>query len=66
MIESAVYLTFLLVLSIFLGFEVISKVPSTLHTPLMSGSNAKVLTLSIIVVILMIRPQGLFASKVRR
>jgi NAD(P) transhydrogenase subunit alpha len=28
------------VLAIFIGFEVISKVPSTLHTPLMSGSNA--------------------------
>jgi urea transport system permease protein len=31
-----------------------------------SGSNAKVLTLSLIVIILMLRPQGLFASKVRR
>ncbi len=40
MTDTAVYLTFILVLSIFLGFEVISKVPSTLHTPLMSGSNA--------------------------
>ncbi|HUY55509.1 MAG TPA: NAD(P) transhydrogenase subunit alpha [Candidatus Nanopelagicaceae bacterium] len=28
------------VLAIFLGFEVISKVPTILHTPLMSGSNA--------------------------
>ncbi|MHB1575911.1 MAG: NAD(P) transhydrogenase subunit alpha part 2 [Candidatus Dormibacteria bacterium] len=28
------------VLSVFLGFEVISKVPTILHTPLMSGSNA--------------------------
>jgi H+-translocating NAD(P) transhydrogenase subunit alpha len=36
----AVFLTFILMLSIFLGFELISKVPSTLHTPLMSGSNA--------------------------
>jgi NAD(P) transhydrogenase subunit alpha len=35
-----VFLTFVFVLSIFLGFELISKVPSTLHTPLMSGSNA--------------------------
>lgn len=35
-----VYLAFILVLSIFVGFEVISKVPSTLHTPLMSGANA--------------------------
>ena len=30
----------ILVLSIFLGFEVISKVPAMLHTPLMSGTNA--------------------------
>ena len=29
-----------LFLSIFLGFELISKVPPTLHTPLMSGANA--------------------------
>ena len=28
------------VLAIFIGFEIIAKVPSTLHTPLMSGSNA--------------------------
>ncbi len=28
------------VLAIFIGFEVITKVPATLHTPLMSGSNA--------------------------
>jgi NAD(P) transhydrogenase subunit alpha len=33
-------LLFILVLAIFLGLELISKVPSTLHTPLMSGSNA--------------------------
>lgn len=30
----------ILVLAIFIGFEVITKVPPTLHTPLMSGSNA--------------------------
>lgn len=35
-----VYLTFILILSIFLGFELIKKVPATLHTPLMSGANA--------------------------
>lgn len=28
------------VLSVFIGFELITKVPATLHTPLMSGSNA--------------------------
>lgn len=33
-------LFFTFVLAIFLGFELISKVPSKLHTPLMSGSNA--------------------------
>jgi H+-translocating NAD(P) transhydrogenase subunit alpha len=33
-------LLFIFVLAIFLGFELISKVPSQLHTPLMSGSNA--------------------------
>ncbi len=32
------FMTF--VLAIFLGFELINKVPSQLHTPLMSGSNA--------------------------
>lgn len=35
-----VFLTFILVLAIFLGVELISKVPATLHTPLMSGANA--------------------------
>ncbi|MAV76533.1 MAG: NAD(P) transhydrogenase subunit alpha [Actinobacteria bacterium TMED172] len=33
-------LVFVFVLAIFLGVELINKVPSTLHTPLMSGSNA--------------------------
>jgi NAD(P) transhydrogenase subunit alpha len=31
---------FIFVLAIFIGFELISKVPSMLHTPLMSGTNA--------------------------
>ncbi len=30
----------ILMLAIFVGFEIITKVPPTLHTPLMSGSNA--------------------------
>ncbi len=33
-------LVYVVVLSIFLGIEVISRVPSVLHTPLMSGANA--------------------------
>ncbi len=37
--DPAVALT-ILVLSLFVGIEVISKVPPLLHTPLMSGSNA--------------------------
>ena len=36
----AIYLLFILMLAIFLGFELIQKVPATLHTPLMSGANA--------------------------
>ncbi|AOY57693.1 MULTISPECIES: NAD(P) transhydrogenase subunit alpha [Desulfococcus] len=31
---------FVFMLTVFLGFELISRVPSTLHTPLMSGANA--------------------------
>jgi len=40
MITDAVDLLVVFVLAAFVGFEVISKVPSILHTPLMSGSNA--------------------------
>jgi NAD(P) transhydrogenase subunit alpha len=40
MIPVEVFLTFILMLTIFLGFELINKVPATLHTPLMSGANA--------------------------
>jgi NAD(P) transhydrogenase subunit alpha len=36
----AIYLLFILMLAIFVGFELIQKVPATLHTPLMSGANA--------------------------
>jgi NAD(P) transhydrogenase subunit alpha len=39
MSEPVVWLT-IFVLSVFVGVEVISKVSSTLHTPLMSGANA--------------------------
>ena len=38
--EVYVLLGFVLILSIYLGLELISKVPSTVHTPLMSGANA--------------------------
>jgi len=39
--DAATYrLMTIVILSIFLGIEVISRVPSVLHTPLMSGANA--------------------------
>lgn len=40
MIHGVFGLVVVLVLSAFVGYEVVSKVPSVLHTPLMSGSNA--------------------------
>lgn len=38
--NSNLLLIYLLIFTIILGFEVISKVPTVLHTPLMSGANA--------------------------
>ena len=40
MIEGLLVSLFVFVLAVLVGFEVISKVPPILHTPLMSGSNA--------------------------
>lgn len=39
-IDGWIQLFMVFTLAVFLGFELISKVPPTLHTPLMSGSNA--------------------------
>ncbi len=39
-VTSFLMLIYVFVLAIFVGFELITKVPPTLHTPLMSGSNA--------------------------
>jgi len=39
-ISLLVLLLTIFVLAVFVGFEIITKVPPTLHTPLMSGSNA--------------------------
>jgi NAD(P) transhydrogenase subunit alpha len=38
--ESLIAALTVFVLAVFVGFEVITKIPPTLHTPLMSGSNA--------------------------
>ncbi|MFQ5882563.1 MAG: NAD(P) transhydrogenase subunit alpha [Candidatus Methylomirabilales bacterium] len=40
MTEGLLVALYVFVLAMFVGFEVISKVPKILHTPLMSGSNA--------------------------
>jgi NAD(P) transhydrogenase subunit alpha len=40
MTEALIAALFVFVLASFIGFEVINKIPPTLHTPLMSGSNA--------------------------
>jgi NAD(P) transhydrogenase subunit alpha len=40
MSTEAIVAAYVFILAIFVGFEVIAKVPSTLHTPLMSGANA--------------------------
>jgi H+-translocating NAD(P) transhydrogenase subunit alpha len=40
MVEAILLSIYIFVLAIFVGFEVITKVPQMLHTPLMSGSNA--------------------------
>lgn len=39
-ISDHLLLIYLLIFTVILGFEVISKVPTVLHTPLMSGANA--------------------------
>jgi H+-translocating NAD(P) transhydrogenase subunit alpha len=39
-IQNNIELFYIVILSVFLGIEVISRVPSVLHTPLMSGANA--------------------------
>ena len=38
--QSLVFLLYVFVLAMFAGYEVITKVPPMLHTPLMSGANA--------------------------
>lgn len=40
MAESIMIFVYIFVLTVFIGFELISRVPPLLHTPLMSGSNA--------------------------
>ena len=55
--NSQLIMIYLLIFTIILGFEVISKVPTVLHTPLMSGANA-VSGVVIIGAILLVRQAG--------
>ena len=61
-IESNLDIIYLLTFAIFLGFEVISKIPTVLHTPLMSGSNAisGVVIIGAILVIRVTEPTNYF------
>ena len=54
---------FLIIVSIFLGIEVISNVPAVLHTPLMSGANAihGVVIIGSIIIMLEASPDNYFA-----
>jgi NAD(P) transhydrogenase subunit alpha len=52
-----ILLIFVFVMAAFLGFELIQKVPSQLHTPLMSGSNA-ISGITMVGAILAIRSSG--------
>jgi NAD(P) transhydrogenase subunit alpha len=56
-------LLYVLVLMVFVGIEVIGKVPTVLHTPLMSGANAihGVIVVGAILVVLNANPTNYFA-----
>ncbi|MBX6379790.1 MAG: NAD(P) transhydrogenase subunit alpha [Thermoflavifilum aggregans] len=56
-------MAYIVVLSVFLGVEVISRVPSVLHTPLMSGANAihGVVIIGAIIVMGQASPDNYFA-----
>ena len=61
--EQHIEIIYLLTFTIFLGFEVISKIPTVLHTPLMSGSNAisGVVLIGAILLIRVTEPNNYFA-----
>lgn len=56
-----ILLLFIFVLAIFLGLELITKVPSQLHTPLMSGANA-ISGITIVAAIVAAGSSGPFAT----
>ena len=64
MIESTLLMhLFIFVLAAFAGFEVITKVPPTLHTPLMSGANA-ISGIALLGALLVAGPLGMTTSTI--
>ena len=61
-IHMHIEMIYIVILSIFVGVEVIGRVPSVLHTPLMSGANAihGVVIIGSIIVMLNTRPDNIF------
>ena len=60
-IHMHIEMIYIIILSIFVGIEVIGRVPSVLHTPLMSGANAihGVVIIGSIIVMLNTRPDNI-------
>jgi H+-translocating NAD(P) transhydrogenase subunit alpha len=60
-IHMHIEMIYIVILSIFVGIEVIGRVPSVLHTPLMSGANAihGVVVIGSIIVVLNTRPDNM-------
>ena len=54
---------FIFILALFIGFEVITKVPPTLHTPLMSGANA-ISGIALVGALVVAGPLGVTASTI--
>jgi NAD(P) transhydrogenase subunit alpha len=61
MSQDLIFLLYIFVLAMFVGYEVITKVPPILHTPLMSGANA-ISGVSLIGAILVTGPQAVNLS----
>ena len=61
-INSNIQIIYLIILMIFVGVELIEKVPSVLHTPLMSGANAIHGVVIIGAIIIMGQAESMFAT----
>ena len=61
-INSNIQIIYLVILMIFVGVELIEKVPSVLHTPLMSGANAIHGVVIIGAIIIMGQAESMFAT----